>query len=386
MISSDYSRLCNDCILCGRCLEVCPLFQSTNDEEYSPRAKAFLLQLLSISNETLSNGHVRKLAGICLSCGRCTQACPQNIDLPTALAKFKSESPSWKSWLWSCLIRSMPKTLPILSHSAPALSPFLMGDTKNRLLALKEKSHHILTLRFHSIRSSYKNEQALLFPGCIARYAKKKWIKTAYRILYMSGLNVLGMPDWSCCGYSIQQAGLLETSLTMQENNLSIWRSYGKPYIMTFCATCRHALEGMVNADLNWHDNEKDEWLQSIVTISSLLNTSEISLSLYKSLRSAIFLHHSCHARSDVWQWLMKNAPVTVDFGTIDKCCGLGGSLILERPEMLQPVVADLWSSVHSYRDGLLLTACNGCDYQLTTFNPWNFETGHWLDFVEIHD
>jgi Fe-S oxidoreductase len=47
MIYEELLEGITDCILCGRCLEVCTLFQSSNEEEYSPSGKAYLLLIFS---------------------------------------------------------------------------------------------------------------------------------------------------------------------------------------------------------------------------------------------------------------------------------------------------------------------------------------------------
>ncbi len=56
----------SQCILCGKCLEVCPLLNATGREELSPRAKASLCSALADKAGELSEADAARLAGICL--------------------------------------------------------------------------------------------------------------------------------------------------------------------------------------------------------------------------------------------------------------------------------------------------------------------------------
>ncbi|MFW6415391.1 MAG: 4Fe-4S dicluster domain-containing protein, partial [Thermodesulfobacteriota bacterium] len=93
------------CILCGKCMEVCPIFSITAQEEFSPRAKYFLLQELAAGKQELSADKVRDLTGICLKCGRCANVCPQELNVPAAIIGLKSRSPGWRAWIWGRLVK-----------------------------------------------------------------------------------------------------------------------------------------------------------------------------------------------------------------------------------------------------------------------------------------
>ena len=60
-----------NCNLCGLCNSVCPIFNITNLEKYSPRAKAKMIKL----------DHKSDLFKYCTECGACNLKCPQNVDL-----------------------------------------------------------------------------------------------------------------------------------------------------------------------------------------------------------------------------------------------------------------------------------------------------------------
>ena len=90
----------NQCILCGKCLEVCPLLGATGREELGPRAKADLYSLLKDNKSLLSGEDAARLAGLCLGCHRCTEVCSQGVDIPGLVATLRGAHPDFKGWLW----------------------------------------------------------------------------------------------------------------------------------------------------------------------------------------------------------------------------------------------------------------------------------------------
>ena len=89
-----------DCILCGKCLEVCPLLAATGREELGPRAKADLCAMLAGDDSLLRGEDAARLAGLCLGCGRCRKVCSQGVDVPGLVAALRGAHPDFRGWLW----------------------------------------------------------------------------------------------------------------------------------------------------------------------------------------------------------------------------------------------------------------------------------------------
>ncbi len=66
-----------NCNLCGKCKEVCPIYQIVKKETVSPRGKAIL-----IKKDILD-----KVFYICTLCGACKEICPNNVDLLSFIKK-----------------------------------------------------------------------------------------------------------------------------------------------------------------------------------------------------------------------------------------------------------------------------------------------------------
>lgn len=67
------------CIKCGLCKELCPVFKTILEEQYSPRAHMILLQ----------NKIYDKILFDCTLCKLCEEKCPLNLKICSAIRKAR---------------------------------------------------------------------------------------------------------------------------------------------------------------------------------------------------------------------------------------------------------------------------------------------------------
>ena len=75
----EIMEICEKCIKCGLCKELCPVFKVLREEQYSPRGHAILL----------SNKIVDEIVFDCTLCKACEEKCPLNLKLCTAIRKAR---------------------------------------------------------------------------------------------------------------------------------------------------------------------------------------------------------------------------------------------------------------------------------------------------------
>ena len=72
-------EICEKCIKCGLCKDLCPIFKVLRQEDCSPRGHAILL----------SNKIYDKILFDCTLCKACEEKCPLNLQLCTAIKKAR---------------------------------------------------------------------------------------------------------------------------------------------------------------------------------------------------------------------------------------------------------------------------------------------------------
>jgi glycolate oxidase iron-sulfur subunit len=378
----NYKHLENNCILCGKCLEVCPLFQATNKEQLSPRGKAFLLQELAHQGEELKEKDVRKLAAICLGCHRCVEVCPQKVNLPVVLNEIKAEVPGWKSWLWGKLIEEAPRIFPLLSQAGkiiPEINPAARG---NKLSFFSRQEEIKPWLMLEAFDTCAQEQKVVIFPGCTARFAKRNWLESAAALLRGTGYKLLQTPDWCCCGFTLGSAGLRTEQLQMQTENLRLWRALGRPQVAVFCATCLLGLKEMTASDLGWEEGEKEVWQDAIQELGGMLGKPDFT-TIEENVPQRVTLHKPCHAENKILDWMQRLLSFSqVEYKNSTACCGLGGCMQIENQRLCSQVAGSFWKVEEDFRPQQVITACSGCALQLAATHPANVQVGHWLELI----
>lgn len=370
------------CILCGKCMEVCPLLRATDREELAPRAKSELCRVLDEQPGELSEVDAARLAGLCLGCGRCAEICPQGVDVPALVSKLRGAHPNFKSWLWktwllragqlwapgSAAARLVPETFhteklgPMLKMLAgmsggPGLDPF------------------VEVARFPD---AHRGERMLLFAGCTANYVRGRWLKAALKLL--DGLGVEVIPgDFACCGSGLKCAGFADESRTMAEGNVAVWRAAGRPKIVTFCSSCLAGLRAYAGCFED--DAERQTWLESQFPLSDILHDADFVIA--SNVPEKLGYHHPCHAgKADPDRELLKTVlGDRLATATDKQCCGFGGVMRLAAPGATDPVNRECWEVLADART--VLTGCSACLAQLSATAPAGVRVGHWLEIMK---
>jgi len=363
------------CLLCGKCLEVCPVFNTTQKEEFSPRAKAFLInQLVTLS---LDQDNIKDLIGKCVGCGRCADVCTQHIDISDLLSKIRSNSITLKKWIYSKVLEHIPELSSLIVSSIGVVKdiPSLKKiKPLQRVFSSKKSDFEFLKVKGEPVS---KKERAVVFGGCVGTYFKDSWVKKAYELGNLFFLMHEEI-DWNCCGYPFFFAGFIDKASEFFKKNFYLWKDLKKPKILVFCSTCYMSLK-----KYSWiieDETERKEWVDSIILLSNLFSKLGDRLTFEKQPREFV-LHKPCHMDEFSYDKLyLFFKRLGIKFEENRDCCGFGGSTRLENPWLCDMLAKKLWDNI---KDKIVVSGCSGCIIQLTLTNPKS-KTYHWLDLIDI--
>ncbi len=370
-----------DCILCGKCLEVCPLFRATGREELSPKAKFYLAEALRKDDKGLRAKAAGALAELCLSCGKCEQACPRGLCAPDLISGLRADHPGWDAWVWEKWVERASLLWPLfaaISRHAPDALPM-----KKNLAALDAAGRLKPWLRPVSFNACAAGRKAVTFLGCVAEHARTDWKETTRGLLGGLGVDLLPDPGFACCGCTVGHAGLLEAQLSMRRRNVAAWRAAGRPEIVVICATCRCGLRAYASRFDEFEPGEAELWLGSVVSLSELLGDTTFEILDGAPKRA---LHHKpCHgARGNQDYDLLRRmmGDRLLPQHPESPCCGFGGLLRLTAPGLSDRVAAKTWEIYGPAPGTQVLTGCSGCVTQLKATAPEGTAVGHWLETI----
>ena len=376
-----------ECILCGRCLSVCPLFTATGREELSPRAKFFMTRAVAEGRLDLSTKAVELLATVCLSCGKCESACPLGLCGPDLVAGLRAAHPGFAGYLWKLWIERAGLMWPLAKAVARLVPDGLpieaVSRAKASLAALGSGQAPTPWLFPETFDRRREGQKAVLFAGCVAEYATPQWKDAAKRLLAGLGIELLPDPGFTCCGCTLGHAGAPEAQAAMQQQNIEAWRRAGRPMMVVFCATCRCGLRSYAKKSLGLTMAEVDTWRDGLVSLADLLGDTRFRVG--PTAPPAVRYHRPCHGaggnqdlsmlRRIVGERLVFNENET-------PCCGFGGLTKLTSPE-LSDLVASRALAIYAPEPGdQIVTGCAGCVTQLRAAAPTGVTVGHWLEIM----
>lgn len=376
-----------ECILCGRCLPVCPLFAATGREELSPRAKFFLARSVAEGRAELSPKAAELLATVCLSCGKCEGVCPLGLCGPDLVSELRAAHPGFAGFLWKLWVEQAGLMWPL----ARSLTKLLPGNVpieavkraKNAIEAMGTGRSPTPWLTPVTFDRSRAGQKAVLFAGCVAEHANPRWKETAKRLLAGLGIDVLPDPGFTCCGCTLGHAGAPAAQAAMQEQNIEAWRRAGRPMMVVFCATCRCGLRAYARKDLGLTMSEIGLWRENLVSLADLMGETTYRIDTHAP--QTVRYHRPCHGAGGNQDLLFLRRAIgeRVLFNEHETpCCGFGGLTKLTSPE-LSDAVAQRALAIYAPKPGdQIVTGCAGCVTQLRSAAPDAITVGHWLELL----
>jgi len=376
------------CVLCGRCLEVCPLYNATGREELSPKAKFYLAQAMAGKAPELSEKAALELAGKCLSCGKCEKACPFGLCVPEMLSNLRAAHPGIESKLWKTWVERAGVLWPLMTTLSRFSPRFALqgkyGGLLHSLKGMDSRSRLEPWLKPVRFEACGQGRKALLFPGCVATHTRTDWSATAARLLKGMGFDTLPQPEFACCGCTVGHAGLKDAQREMQLANIAAWRDAGRPLLLSFCATCRCGLRGYAGCDLGWQPGEQDQWLAGLASFARLVGT--VTFALGENAPPRVHYHTPCHGAGggqdqDMLAGILGERLSARTHKSL--CCGFGGALKLSAPALSDQVARRCIDFYGPNPGEQILTGCSGCVIQLKANAPQGVGVGHWLEIIE---
>ena len=376
------------CTQCGECLNVCPVYALFKREEYAPKGKRLLLEAIDPEyggspDSPMPWEDIRELTRLCAGCERCQRACARKLSTCDLLAEARSRNPHWTQALWDVWIRRVGPLWPMagkIAMLAPdAVIPGALRssvDTARALVDLPPCEPWV------QLRPAQKvsGTKVALFSGCTAKNARPRWITKAHQLLEGWGYELLDASDFACCGGTLHHAGQLGALAEVRESNLDLWRSLGKPYVASFCASCKHSLDSYT-AVLSAEEGK--EWKQKCVGLSSLLVEPQASQNAM--IPAAIGYHQPCHwGTADPDLPLLKSWLPGLQKGS-GLCCGMGGILKMSNPDLSADMARKCMEGF-APEIRQIITGCSGCVMQLASVAGQNRQVRHWLDVVALED
>ncbi len=396
---AEIDDLLSNCMKCGMCQAVCPVFAETQKESDVTRGKIYMLEGLA-KNMIADTKGVKQRLEKCLLCGTCSANCPSGVSAVeifilarSILTDFIGLSAAKKAIFRGML--SHPKLFDaLLGLSKKFQGVFIkpanpeMGTYCSAALSSFIGERHFVPLAKQSFYAKQKKLQStskdselkvLFFPGCVVDKIYPNIAESAVAVLEKNNTSVSIPEIQACCGIPALASGDARSFETLLKQNLEMFRNSGAEYILTPCATCTSTIKKV------WPMMAKNLKLDCLEQVEQIAEKSkDISEFLVDILRatppalsngkgSRVTYHDPCHLGKSLGvnrqprELLNAMANVElVEMQNADACCGNGGSFNLQHYQTSTAIGNRKCENIKATGADVVATSCPACMMQLT--------------------
>jgi glycolate oxidase iron-sulfur subunit len=364
-----------DCVHCGLCLESCPTYEQTGQEQHSPRGRVHLIKSVAEGKISVNDAFADPVFA-CLDCRACTTACPANVDVGGLIEEARGQvmqAMPLNGWN-KAVSKFFLETLFPYSKRLNAFGSLLKFYQKSGLQTVVRKTGMIRILPEHlgemesimpevnkPVRGKYASpikakgeakRKVSILTGCIMDVFFSDINRSTINVLTRNGNDVVIPEMQTCCGALHVHAGDREMGRKLAKQNIEAFSDSER--VIVNAAGC-----GCMMKEYPELFHEDPEWHEKAIEFSA--KVEDISKFLYDSgyekpsgeLKTRITYHDACHLahgqgiREEPRDLLLSIPGVEmVHMPNADRCCGSAGIYNLTHPEMAGAVLESKMSQV----------------------------------------
>ena len=396
------------CVHCGLCLEACPTYVATGDENDSPRGRIYLMRAVEEGRLSVGSLAFEKHIDRCLGCRACEAACPAGVEYGQLLEAARADilsgptKPTGVYRLLKLVLRHVwmkPKRL----RAAFALGRFMRDLGLARFLlrtgiarainsqfefglallegSSPEKAGRTLPNRPRDAGASTqdagvsieKGDTAFLFQACVTEGLFQRVNDATTRVLEVNGCAVQKRVNQVCCGALHAHAGDLEGARTLARQNIEAFEVNGGRPIITNAGGCGAMLASYAHllADDEHYADRARDFSARVRDVGQQLKAigfrNGAAIGFERTTYDAsCHLIHGQHGADVSLQmlWAIPNLNLALLNGS-DVCCGGAGVYNLLEPEISEQVLAEKLRNIEQSGATVLATGNAGCHMQI---------------------
>jgi glycolate oxidase iron-sulfur subunit len=395
------------CIHCGLCLEACPTYVITGDENDGPRGRLYLMRAVGEGRLAADSSAFERHIDRCLGCRACEQVCPAGVEYGQLLEAARGElfvsGPERglsygvlrfvlrHVWLHPSRLKFAFAVTRLFRDSGLARGLRRSGIARlfsKRLefaLALLESSTPKLkTVGQHTKENprgadtspAKSNQAAMLFTGCVGEGLFTRVNRATARVLDANGFAMQAPVEQVCCGALHAHAGDLEGARTLARRNIAAFengRTDQSQPIITNAGGCGAMLASyahLLAGDAQFGERAQ-RFSARVRDVSQQLETGEI-VQAASTIEQPVTYDYSCHLlygqHAGEAPLRVVNAMTALDFVRLEgseRCCGGAGIYNLLEPDLSAQVLKEKLLAIQDTGAKILTTGNPGCQMQI---------------------
>ncbi len=331
-------ELLTSCVHCGFCLEVCPTFQASGDENNSPRGRLRLWRE-EAAGQLPPDPWTASYTGDCVGCLACEPACPANVPYGEILEQVRHEHVQTgrsrprlllraAAWLAARPALFSAAMLPVRWLRRRRLAPHRMLFPGQPATTLSTAQYARQLMEQHRPTGP----RAALLTGCLMDAVFREINFATIRVLIENNVQVVIPESQGCCAAMHEHLGLDDVE-RLRAVNQDAFQTANVDVVLANSAGCGLATRRTLNGLLPVRDV-----LEFLAEIGPVRRTG-------RPESARVWLDLPCHlvhgqrspgipaAVMDATGYAWQLAPGARD------CCGSGGVYNLQRPAAAREIL-----------------------------------------------
>jgi len=403
------------CVQCGLCLEACPTYVATGDENDSPRGRIYLMRAVEEGRLASASVSFERHIDRCLGCRACEAACPAGVEygllLEAARAEIMRAKPQRGAvylllrfvlrhvWLEPKRLRAAFAVARLVRDSG--IAGFLLKTKTAR--AISPQFEFALALldssSYRTARGSERVSEAgrmpanrrqdagapagaptvLLFEGCVTAGLFQRVNEATRRVLAVNDCAVRAPAAQVCCGALHAHAGDLEGARTLARRNIKAFeqdgnRANNSQPIVTNAGGCGAMLVSYAHllADDEKYADRARLFSARVRDVGQQLEAAGCrnGVAVGRERTTHDVSCHLLHGQNGAQASLqILSAIPDLNFARLtdsDVCCGGAGVYNILEPDLSSQVLAEKLSHIKETGASVLATGNAGCHMQIS--------------------
>jgi glycolate oxidase iron-sulfur subunit len=392
------------CVHCGLCLEACPTYVVTGDENDSPRGRIYLMRAVEEGRMAVASPTFQNHIDRCLGCRACESACPAGVEYGQLLEAARAEISQSQSkpggvysllkfvlkhvWLKPTRLRVAFRFARLVRDSGLArfllhigLAREISSDFEFGLALLEGSAGDKSAGRMPANRPQDAGAPmgaptgaptAVLFKACVTEGLFQRVNDATTRVLAVNGCRTQAPSGQVCCGALHAHAGELDGARILARQNIDAFGDSAEP-VITNAGGCGAMLAsyGHLLANDDRYAAHARAFSARVRDIGQQLEANGFrngaAIGVERTTYDAsCHLLHGQHAAAASLQmlWAIPNLNLTL-LKDSDVCCGGAGVYNLLEPELSEQVLAEKLKQIQDSGATVLATGNAGCHMQI---------------------
>ena len=386
----DINDAISNCMKCGNCMEVCPIYKELKTESAVARGKLSLMEAVLNGNSEITAGFDKRMS-MCVSCKACTAKCPCGVKADELIIRARQAAVSSRGLhpvknmvfkllknrrLFDFSLRMAglfgPLSFKKLPRPMARLLRFPMPGLDRRRVLAPFAATPLRSQYPEAIKVDNPKMRVGFFTGCTINYIYTDVGKAVINVLKKNNVEVVMPPMQHCCGIPVFTSGDIELAKVFAKHNIETFERYKLDYIVASCGSCTMAFKKEY-PEMFHDDPEMKERAEAIAKktyeISEfLVDVVKFDQSKLGEVNITVTMHDPCHMARGIKvtsqpREILQSIPGLkfVEMKDADRCCGAGGSFSVAHYDVALKINNRKIENIADTKADIVATSCGMC-------------------------